>query len=64
MAALETLKKMAEKATGLSRPAREHIEGLVYARKANVFKFKDSSGYAWACTQLTKRQSSNNTFAI
>jgi uncharacterized protein YjlB len=31
----------AEKATGLSRPAREHIEGLVHARKAKVFKFKD-----------------------
>jgi uncharacterized protein YjlB len=41
MAVLETLKKVAEKATGLSRPAREHIEGLVRVRKANAFKFKD-----------------------
>ena len=38
---LETLKKVAKKAAGLSRPAREHIESLVRARKANAFRFKD-----------------------
>jgi uncharacterized protein YjlB len=41
MAVLETLKKAAEKATGSARPSRDHIEGLVRARKANAFIFKD-----------------------
>jgi uncharacterized protein YjlB len=41
MAVLETLKKVAEKETGLSRLPREHIEGLVRARKGNAFRFKD-----------------------
>jgi uncharacterized protein YjlB len=41
MAVLETLKKVAEKATGLARPSRDQIERLVRVRKANVTKFKD-----------------------
>ena len=41
MAVLDTLKKVAEKATGLGRPSRDQIEALVRARKANAFAFKD-----------------------
>jgi uncharacterized protein YjlB len=41
MAVLETLKKLAEKATGLARPSCDHIEELVRTRKANAFRFKD-----------------------
>jgi uncharacterized protein YjlB len=41
MAILETLKKTAEKATGLARPSRDRLEDLVRSRKANTFAFKD-----------------------
>jgi uncharacterized protein YjlB len=41
MAVLESLKKVAEKATGLARPSRGQLKGLVRIRKANVAKFKD-----------------------
>jgi uncharacterized protein YjlB len=41
MAVLESLKKVAEKASGLARPSRGQLEGLVRIRKANVAKFKD-----------------------
>jgi hypothetical protein len=41
MAILETLKKVAEKATGLSRPASDQIEGLLRIRKLNTLKFED-----------------------
>jgi uncharacterized protein YjlB len=41
MAVLESLKKAAEKATGIARPSRDQIGGLIRIRKANVAKFKD-----------------------
>ena len=41
MVILETLKKVAEKATGLARPASDRIEGLVRIRKLNALKFED-----------------------
>src|SRR5258708_38381530 len=41
MAVLESLKKVAGKATGLGRPSRDQVEALVRARKANAFAFKD-----------------------
>jgi uncharacterized protein YjlB len=41
MAIVETLKKVAERATGLARPSHGEIEALVRARKANALKFKD-----------------------
>lgn len=41
MTVLESLKKAAEKATGVARPSRDQIEGLIRIRKANVAKFKD-----------------------
>jgi uncharacterized protein YjlB len=41
MPVLESLKKVAEKATGLGGPSRDRIEGLVRNRKANAFRFKD-----------------------
>jgi uncharacterized protein YjlB len=41
MAVLETLKKVAEKATGLARPSDDQIEKLIRSRKANTFRFKD-----------------------
>jgi uncharacterized protein YjlB len=41
MAVLESLKKMAEKATSVARPSRGQAKSLVRARKANTFSFKD-----------------------
>jgi uncharacterized protein YjlB len=41
MTVLEFLKKAAEKATGIARPSRDQIGGLIRIRKANVAKFKD-----------------------
>ncbi|WP_213742571.1 cupin domain-containing protein [Bradyrhizobium sp. dw_411] len=41
MAVLESLKKMAEKATGMARPSRSQVKELVRSRKANAFSFKD-----------------------
>ena len=41
MAIIETLKRVAERATGISRPSGNEIEALVRARKPNAFKFKD-----------------------
>jgi uncharacterized protein YjlB len=41
MAVLESLKKLAEKATGLARPSRGQARSLVQVRKANAFSFKD-----------------------
>ena len=41
MAILETLKKVAQKTTGLARPSRDQIDGLIRTRKANVTRFKD-----------------------
>jgi uncharacterized protein YjlB len=41
MPALETLKKMTEKATGWARPARDDLRTLVRSRKPNTFRFKD-----------------------
>jgi uncharacterized protein YjlB len=41
MPALESLKRMTEKATGWARPAREDLGDLVRARKAYTFRFKD-----------------------
>jgi uncharacterized protein YjlB len=41
MTVLESLKKAAEKATGVARPSRDQIESLTRNRKANVAKFKD-----------------------
>lgn len=41
MAALETLKKITEKATGWGRPATGDVERLVRARKPRPFHFKD-----------------------
>lgn len=41
MPALESVKKIAEKITGWSRPVRKDLATLVRARKANTFRFKD-----------------------
>jgi uncharacterized protein YjlB len=41
MTVLESLKKAAEKATGIAKPSRDQIGGLIRIRKANVAKFKD-----------------------
>ena len=41
MPALETGKKIIEKITGWSRPARNELGKLVRDRKPNVFRFKD-----------------------
>jgi len=41
MTALETLKKVAGKLTGLRRPSGDQVEHLVRARKANALAFKD-----------------------
>jgi uncharacterized protein YjlB len=41
MAVLETLKKVAEKTTGIVRPAKDRIEELVRTRKANLLQFSD-----------------------
>ena len=41
MTVLESLKKATEKASGVARPSRDQIEGLIRIRKANVAKFKD-----------------------
>jgi hypothetical protein len=41
MAILDTLKKAAEKATGLARPPRDQIVRLVRMRNAKLSKFKD-----------------------
>jgi uncharacterized protein YjlB len=41
MAVTESLKKVAEKITGVARPSRKEIEDLVRSRKANTFIFKD-----------------------
>jgi uncharacterized protein YjlB len=41
VAVLETLKKVAEKATGLARPSRNQLEKLVRSRKVTALKFKD-----------------------
>ena len=41
MPVLESLKQVAEKATGLARPSRREIGALVRIRKASASKFKD-----------------------
>jgi uncharacterized protein YjlB len=41
MPVAETLKKIAEKATGWARPSRRQLEGLVRSRKPRIFRFKD-----------------------
>jgi hypothetical protein len=41
MPALETLKKITEKATGLARPPSDDLDRLVRARKPHTFRFKD-----------------------
>jgi uncharacterized protein YjlB len=41
MPALETLKKITEKATGLARPGQDQLAELVRSRKARTFRFKD-----------------------
>src|SRR3982074_2722418 len=41
MPILEDAKKIAEKMAGWSRPSRDTLGGLVRARKANTFRFKD-----------------------
>jgi uncharacterized protein YjlB len=41
MAILETLKKVAEKATGLARPGSDRLNELVRVRKLNALKFED-----------------------
>jgi uncharacterized protein YjlB len=41
MAAFETIKKLAEKATGWSRPKKNTLEELVRPRKPHVFRFRD-----------------------
>jgi uncharacterized protein YjlB len=41
MPALESVKKIAEKITGWSRPSRKDLAALVRSRKANTFRFKD-----------------------
>lgn len=42
MTIVETLKKTAEKATGIARPSHDQIEHLVRSRKANAIEFKDA----------------------
>jgi hypothetical protein len=41
MPVLESLKKVAEKATGIARPSTNQVEGLIRTRKANTVMFKD-----------------------
>jgi uncharacterized protein YjlB len=41
MPALENIKKLAEKATGWSRPKQADLEDLVRPRKPQLFRFKD-----------------------
>jgi uncharacterized protein YjlB len=41
MPILEGMKQIAEKMTGWSRPTGDDLKGLVRARKANAFRFKD-----------------------
>lgn len=41
MPTFETIKKLAEKATGLRRPSSADLADLVRARKANTFRFAD-----------------------
>src|SRR5215470_12836109 len=41
MPALETLKQITERATGLARPRQDHLAELVRLRKAQTFRFKD-----------------------
>jgi uncharacterized protein YjlB len=41
MPALETLKRIAERATGLARPGQSQLTKLVRQRKAQTFRFKD-----------------------
>lgn len=41
MSVLESLKKAAEKATGVARPSRDQIDDLIRIRKATITKFKD-----------------------
>jgi uncharacterized protein YjlB len=41
MPALETLKKITEKATGWARPPSDDLDRLVRARKPHTFRFKD-----------------------
>jgi hypothetical protein len=41
MPMLEDVKKIAEKVTGWSRPKRSALSGLIRARKAITFRFKD-----------------------
>ena len=41
MSAVETLKKIAEKATGWARPAADDLARLVRPRKPQAFRFKD-----------------------
>ncbi|TMJ81464.1 MAG: cupin, partial [Alphaproteobacteria bacterium] len=41
MPALETIKKITEKATGWGRPAPDDLHRLLRARKPRIFRFKD-----------------------
>ena len=41
MAALETVKSIAEKATGWARPSRRDLAGLLRPRKPTTFRFRD-----------------------
>jgi uncharacterized protein YjlB len=41
MPALETLKRIAERAAGLARPGQSQLTKLVRQRKAQTFRFKD-----------------------
>jgi hypothetical protein len=41
MPALQTLKKITEKATGWARPERDELVKLLRARKGRTFRFKD-----------------------
>jgi hypothetical protein len=41
MPAMETLKKITQKATGWARPAPDSLDTLVRARKPQTFRFKD-----------------------
>jgi uncharacterized protein YjlB len=41
MPAVETLKKITEKAIGWSRPGKNELDGLLRVRKAQTYRFKD-----------------------
>lgn len=41
MTALETIKTLAEKVTGIGRPQRDELQSLIRARKGSTFRFKD-----------------------